>query len=505
VINQFDPFGQGLNLLGNLEDEVVVEMEELSRRFINSLFVLIRSSWLYGLDNDALKNAQQSFCLLFDEYTSRGQEVIELQLRDETFFLNGDLIKLDFTAYKSAQKLEKLFSVFQIDQLVFPLPVTPSQLSNFSEVLSKVAHSNQSFSNIAQDCLPIAVALLGKNKTIETKSSQDPRLMVLRLYSHSLTVLKNFVDDLRRGLRPKYSRIKRLCLKLMSLDQKYLNLLLATVQIQSIKGRLYAHMLNTAIICIVFGKRIGMSKSELLDLGMTAFYQNLSWALVNQVHRDADGASLETIQEIEAYRISNQAEMSEIRNHIAHLLLMIGGFNTKIISRLIVAYETQIATDDEIDTLYLADIDVNFLTEIVTMASSYDHMTHHENPRTSGLRSDEIMKTVMRHNPRVDTFVSELFGSALGVYPIGSLVELGGGDLAIVFDLPSSLEHQNRPRVKLVADRTGNLVEDGSVIDLAERDVRGGYIRSIEHVLNGADFGLSVSSLFFAQTEHVQT
>lgn len=500
-MNQFDPFGQGLNLLGSLEDEVVVELEELSKRFVNSLYVLIRSSWLYSLDNDALKNAQDAFCLLLAEYLSRGQEVVELQLRDETFFLNGDLVKLDFTAYKSAQKLEKLFSIFEVDHLVFPLPTTTDQLSLLSGVLSNVAHSNQKLSDIAHDCLPITVALLGTKEAMETKGSLDPRLMVLRLYSYGLSVLKHFVDDLGRGLRPKYSRIKRLCLKLIALDQKYLNILLATIHIRSVKGRLYTHMLNTAIVSLVFGQRVGMSKPELLDLGMTAFYQNLSWALVNQVHSDAHGASLDTIQEIESYRVSNRETMRDIRNHIAHLLLMIGGFNTKIISRLIVAYETQVATDTEIDTLYLADIDVNFLTEIVTMASSYDYMTHHENPQTGALRGDEVIRKIINNNPRVDVFIAELFGSALGVYPIGSLVELNGGDLAIVFDLPSSLEHQNRPRVKFVADRTGSLTQDGEVIDLAERDARGGYIRSIEHVLNGADFGLSVSTLFFGRTE----
>ena len=500
-MNHFDPFGQGLNLLGNLEDEVVLELEELSRRFINSLFVLIRSSWLYSSDNDALRNAQEAFGLLLIEFVSRGQEMVELHLRDESFFLNGDLVKLDYSTYKSAQKLSKLFSVFEINQLVFPLPMATETLTSFSRALSNVAHSNQKFSDISSECLPIVVDLQGRGPGLASKGSHDPRREVLRLYSHGLTVLKYFVDDLRRGLRPKYSKIKRLCLKLMSLEPKYLNLLLATVHIRSVKGQLYAHMLNTAILCLVFGYRIGMSRAALLDLGMAAFYQNLSWALVNQVHKGAHGVSLETIQEIDAYRASNRETIREIRNHIAHLLLMIGGFNTKIIARLIVAYETQIASDDELDGLYLADIDVNFLTEIVTMASGYDHLTHRAEEARSGVRADEVLRKIVEHNPQVDPFASELFGSVLGVYPIGTLVELNGGDLAVVFDLPSSLEHSNRPRVKLVADRMGTLRRDGDVIDLAERDARGGYIRSVEHVLEGSDFGLSIAGLFFGGTE----
>jgi hypothetical protein len=135
------------------------------------------------------------------------------------------------------------------------------------------------------------------------------------------------------------------------------------------------------------------------------------------------------------------------------------------------------------------------------MVSSYDHLTYRAGEDRHGVRADEILRQVIDHNPRVDPFASELFGSVLGVYPIGTLVELNGGDLAVVFDLPASLEHSNRPRVKLVADRMGTLRRDGDVIDLAERDVRGGYVRSVEHVLEGTDFGLSIAGLFFGGTE----
>lgn len=496
-MNQFDPFGQGLNLLGALDDEVVVELEELSRRFMNSLFVLIRSSWLYGLENDALKNAQESFSLLLSEFIDRGQEVVELRLRDESFFLNGDIVSLDFSTYKSAQKLKKLFAVFQIDQIAFPLPTTVEQLSAFSLVLSKVAHSNQEFSELKTDCLPIIVALVGHAEDDRNLNSKDPRVEVLRLYSHGLTVLRVFLEDLQRGHRPKYAKIKRLCARLIDLDTKYLNLLLAATQLPNVKGKLYAHMLNTAVLCLVFGRRMKMSRMALVDLCMAAFYQNLSWALVNQVHHNANGVALNTIGEIEAYRLRSRGTMKEIRNHIAHLLLMIGGFNTKIVSRLIVSYETQLDTQDKSDVLYVGDIDMNFLSEIVRMASRYDHLTNTSVQARTGIRADEVFQSILKADDQTDEFALELFGSAIGIYPIGTLVELNGGDLALVFDLPSSIEHSNRPRVKLVSDRTGAYDSDGDVIDLSDRDPRGGYLRSIEHVLNASDFGLSVAYLFF--------
>ena len=106
------------------------------------------------------------------------------------------------------RKLKKLFVLFQIDQVAFPLPTTVEQLSALSLVLSKVAHSNQKFADLTEECLPIIVAFQGHLDDEHHLNSKDPRVEVLRLYSHGLTVLRSFVEDLQRGLRPKYAKIK---------------------------------------------------------------------------------------------------------------------------------------------------------------------------------------------------------------------------------------------------------------------------------------------------------
>ena len=46
-------------------------------------------------------------------------------------------------------------------------------------------------------------------------------------------------------------------------------------------------MLNTALLSIIFARRIGLSKNEVLDLGMTAFYQNLAWVIYGRLDEGA--------------------------------------------------------------------------------------------------------------------------------------------------------------------------------------------------------------------------
>ena len=74
--------------------------------------------------------------------------------------------------------------------------------------------------------------------------------------------------------------MKRLCLRLIDVDAKHHNLLIALTHLEAYKGNLFCHMLHTGVLCIAFGKRIGLNREQLLDLGMTAFYHNLGWPLM---------------------------------------------------------------------------------------------------------------------------------------------------------------------------------------------------------------------------------
>jgi hypothetical protein len=65
-----------------------------------------------------------------------------------------------------------------------------------------------------------------------------------------------------------------------------------------------------------------------------------------------------------------------------------------------------------------------------------------------------------------DPLLLRVFVNALGVYPVGSLVELTTGETAIVDGPPSAPETLDRPRVRVVKRGQGALEPD-AVIDLA--------------------------------------
>ena len=96
-----------------------------------------------------------------------------------------------------------------------------------------------------------------------------------------------------------------------------------------------------------------------------------------------------------------------------------------------------------------------------------------------------------------EEFLAKIFANAIGLYPVGTMVELDSGDLGMVINLPSDPIHFNRPQVKLIVDQAGRRLEDGAVLDLSETGRGGGFLRSVERTLDCREYGVSITRFFF--------
>ena len=322
---------------------------------------------------------------------------------------------------------------------------------------------------------------------------------MLSIYASGLLMLRQFVNDLRKGRSPRHAKVKRLCLELIDVDPRHHGLLLALVHLEAYKGNLFCHMLNTAVLSLVFGSRIGLTRDQLVDLGMAAFHHDLGWALLGTLdeNRGADTELALTMDGINYARNHSAGEIDALRVKVARALVRLGGFNELVINRLIVAYECQIPEDAPPAGLYYGDIGASFMTHVVRMASTYDELTTARGGEPA-LRPDQAMKRILDDGGQTyDLFLAKLFANCLGGYPIGSLVELDSGEVALVVNLPSNPVNYHRPQVKILIDRRGNPVADGPIIDL-DATVQGGrHARSIERALDAREHAISITRFFF--------
>ena len=101
----------------------------------------------------------------------------------------------------------------------------------------------------------------------------------------------------------------------------------------------------------------------------------------------------------------------------------------------------------------------------------------------------------------VITGVPEVDEKLGGGIPVGSLVLLDTGELAITFDNNPAPRFRMRPKVKLITDSNGNKL-DGEVVDLSRQDPdTKDFVRKIIKTLDAAKYQVRISDYFVAEAE----
>jgi hypothetical protein len=84
----------------------------------------------------------------------------------------------------------------------------------------------------------------------------------------------------------------------------------------------------------------------------------------------------------------------------------------------------------------------------------------------------------------------------LGIYPVGTCVILDSYELALVHSANSDASFVHRPIVRLLCDANGLWLSPAPLVDLAETNANGDFVRSIIKVTSPEKYGIKVSDYF---------
>ncbi len=82
------------------------------------------------------------------------------------------------------------------------------------------------------------------------------------------------------------------------------------------------------------------------------------------------------------------------------------------------------------------------------------------------------------------------------MYPVGTCVILDSYDIALVHAANSDVTQIHRPVVRVVLSSTGQLLDPGPLVDLAEVGADGNFVRSIIKVTDPAKWGITPGDYF---------
>jgi putative nucleotidyltransferase with HDIG domain len=201
------------------------------------------------------------------------------------------------------------------------------------------------------------------------------------------------------------------------------------------------HSLNVCILSLLFGRHLGLTDQQLSDLGYAALLHDVGEIKVPQAILDKHSRGL-TPEE------KKQMEMHT--QYGAEILL-----NTPDIPGM--AIEVARSHHERVNgkgyPKGLRDIEINYFSRLVSIVDVYEIVTNHPGAKVPVSCQDALKSIYMMRGSFFDRDLVEEFIKCLGIYPIGSVVELNTGEIAIVVSTKPGM--QLLPTIMIVKDDNG--------------------------------------------------
>jgi len=224
----------------------------------------------------------------------------------------------------------------------------------------------------------------------------------------------------------------------------------------------FTHSINVAILSMCLGKRIGISRTSLHRLGMCGFFHDLGKLdipieIINQPGKLSE-SEFEEIKKHTIYSVTRIIKLQAARDLKATILLP--------------PFEHHLKYDLSGYPKTNRKKPVGLFSQILTITDVFDAITSPRIYRPSAFSPDQALGWMLGGaGTDFDPILLKMFINMLGVYPIGSLLELDTRELALVMDIGKKFDGTRPMVVLLAADGQGGYTKVG-VADLAERDAQ---------------------------------
>jgi HD-GYP domain-containing protein (c-di-GMP phosphodiesterase class II) len=212
--------------------------------------------------------------------------------------------------------------------------------------------------------------------------------------------------------------------------------------------RATAHALNVAVISLLMGRTFGMSRDEMLDLGVGALMHDVGKLDIADRLRHIDEAH--TTAEINAYR-------EHVPHGVAHgrrMALSPGAM-------LVLAQHHENADGSGFPAKLSADR-MSTAARIVALVNRYDNLCNPAQLSRALTPHEALSMLFAQSRTKYDATILNAFIRMMGVYPAGSVVQLTDDRYAMVLSVNSS--RPLKPRVLVHDPKTAR--DDALFVDL---------------------------------------
>ncbi len=270
-------------------------------------------------------------------------------------------------------------------------------------------------------------------------------------FVHATEVFTGVIAEIRAGKGLELKAVETVVENLVDSIVRNPEALQLVARLRESDESAYTHALQVAVLMVTFGREIGFSRDELEQLGQIGMLLDIGKMRVR-------AALLQKTDNL------TSEEFDEIKRHVELGMEMIsasGKVHPNVMNGVRQHHER---LDGSGYPDGLKDKQIGTFGRMAGIVDCFSAMTSLR-PYADAISPYEAMRQLQHWSDRqFNSGLVQQFIQAIGIFPVGTLVELSSGESAVVIEQHKA--HRLKPKVLIVADANGEPISVPIILDL---------------------------------------
>ncbi len=451
---------------------------------INGLAQVLK---FYEANNQMVKRFFDDIEQQLDVFFDVAKVPLLVQVTPDTFFINQQIVRLDFGDYSKMQQLTSLLLEAGVGQAVFPPETRAENLVRLFVALREAAGNAEASEKLVSegvDGIKLMAAREGAAAVAREQAGSastgqrgptgatagkslaathgrgigvDRHELLLRLYMSLVDEGNRLVEAVAADRSPDLVKVHRGLRLLAEQSKGGESLLVGLISSPWGGPPLGRHCAHVAILATLLGQRLRLATDALLELGMAGFLHDIARLLLARrlPHPMSDLLFLPEDQRKVLMRVPEVAVQK---------MMAWQGAGPLIRSAMMVVFENRL--DFSAKQLYDSGAAPHPYTQLLGVVDRYDS-TLISSPGAPAQAAIDLL--VKQAGKRFEPTLTAAMVKCVGIFPPCTPVLLTSGDTGVVIHQGSDATKASSPVVFIVETESGKF-EAGQVVDLTETD-----------------------------------
>ena len=353
------------------------KLQTAGRQLISALYMLVRSVKMYDPDNAVFEKPIAQLQETMNQVIQKDGKLEFMGIK-QSFYLNGMLVKVDMSALENVRTLLEELRSKDVGGITMVRSVTIPELKNFVWIFSKEQAEDADENGTAgRKLVSMKLAKWSKlrdkleKEKDESEAKLDRKKYALTCYGRAVLFVRKYFESLRAEKPIATSKVLRVIQDLVDISIDHRTHFLGLTTTKSDGEYLAYHSVNTALMTIVFGTELGLTKPQLCDLGYIALFHDAGMGTVPDELLNKRGALT-----LEERNTINRAPLISIRNILqerqinrATLLRLVTTFEHKV------DYGTAVRDGQGNIQMIIPKANLGLYAKLISISATYDALT----------------------------------------------------------------------------------------------------------------------------------